>query len=468
MTSAFIATFAMLESYCVDGGHVMVSRPQPRLNGSWRHTRTILLSGLLLTMMAVTVRAQAPLNQPAAAYSSSNLITELLNKLSGTNKPEATAQQATGQRTRFVIELRKPATYRIRTLDNPRRVVVEMDRVGVRLPDVPRGGYGLIKAMRAGAATKDETKVVIDVAGPVVVESSQMSKQANGSARLEVILSPFRGGRQTASFDTTRLSKLGVGIVQPPVPQPASIDAAPRGKNYRPLIVIDPGHGGRDSGARKFGVNEKDVVLAFAHVLRKKLLKAGRYRVEMTRTSDVFISLDARRRFAERKRAALFIAVHADYANSRARGATIYSLRTHVANRLRRAAATEAAKEVMSDRVMRLVSAQQQDLGAVQGILGDLAQREVHVNLKRTNVFTKFAIAQMGGATTMRSKPHREAAFAVLKTAKVPSVLIELAYVSNRRDAARLQSSRWRDEVATSLTTAVDKYFSHSLSQIPH
>ena len=109
-----------------------------------------------------------------------------------------------------------------------------------------------------------------------------------------------------------------------------------------------------------------------------------------------------------------------------------------------------------------------EDLGTVRGILGDLAQREVHVNLERTNVFTKIAIDQMGAATTMRSKPHREAAFDVLKTAKVPSVLIELAYVSNRRDAARLQSSRWRNQVASSLTTAVDKYFSHSLSQIPH
>ena len=222
-----------------------------------------------------------------------------------------------------------------------------------------------------------------------------------------------------------------------------------------------------DSGAQKFGVNEKDVVLALPR-LRKKLLETGRYRVEMTRKTDVFISLDERRQFAEEKRAALFIAVHADYANSRAHGATIYSLREQVANRLRRAAADEAAKEVMSDRVMRHVSAKEQDLGTVQGILGDLAQREVHVNLERTNVFTKIAINQMGGATTMRSKPHREAAFAVLKTAKVPSVLIELAYVSNRRDAARLQSSSWRNEVATSLTTAVDKYFSHSLSQIPH
>ena len=441
----------------------MVSRPQPRLTKSWRHICTLVLSSLLLTILAVGARAQAPLNQPAASYSSGNLITELLNKLTGTNETKPA-----DKRTRFVIELRKPTPFRIRTLDNPRRVIVEMDRVAIRLPNVPRGGLGLIKAMRAGMTTPQQTKVIVDVAAPVVVDASRIHKNPDGSARLEVILSPFQGARKTAAFDTSQLSSLGVGIVQPPVPQPASSNAPARGVGYRPLIVIDPGHGGRDSGARKFGVNEKDVVLAFAHVLRKKLLKTRRYRVEMTRDSDIFISLDARRQFAEKKRAALFIAVHADYASSKAHGATIYSLRKRVANRLRRTAASDAAKEVMSERVMRYVSAKQQDLGTVQGILGDLAQREVHVNLERTNVFTKIAIDQMGGATTMRSKPHREAAFAVLKTAKVPSVLIELAYVSNRRDAARLQSSRWRNQVASSLTTAVDKYFSHSLSQIPH
>ncbi len=441
----------------------MVSRPVPRLGTSWRRSGTFVLTTILLTMMIVGARAQAPLNQPAAAYTSSHLLTQLLNNITGTKQPDEA-----GQRTRFVIELRKPSPFRIRTLDNPRRVVVEMNRVAVRLPNVPAGGYGLIKAMRAGTTTPGKTKVIVDVAAPVVVETSQIRENADGTARLEVILSPFRAPPKTAAFDTSKLSRLGVGMVQPPVPQPANLDTATKPKGYRPLIVIDPGHGGHDSGAQKFGVNEKDVVLAFAHVLRKKLFATGRYRVAMTRSSDVFISLNERRRFAEEERAALFIAVHADYANSRARGATIYSLRKHVANRLRRAAANEAATEVMSDRVMRYVSAKQDDLGAVQGILGDLAQREVQVNLERTNVFTKFAIAQMGVATTMRSKPHREAAFAVLKTAKVPSVLIELAYVSNRRDAARLQSSRWRHEVADSLTTAVDKYFSHSLSQIPH
>ena len=436
----------------------MVSRPQPRLVKSRRRTGILALSSILLTLTAGAASAQAPLNQPAAAYQT-NLLNNLLKAVTG---------QETDRRTRFVIGLRKPTAYRIRTLDNPRRVIIEMPKVAVSLPKVPPGGHGLVTGVRAGNTLPGQTSVIINVNAPVVVDHSAVKPAANGSARLEVIIAPFKSGQKKhAAFDTSGLSKLGVGVVQPPVPQPATSDLPARSKGYRPLIVLDPGHGGRDSGARKFGINEKDVVLAFANVLRKHLLKTGRYRIAMTRDSDVFVSLDRRREFAEEKRAALFIAIHADYANSRAEGATIYSLRKRVADRLRRAAADDAAKEVLSDRVMRFVSAKPDDLGAVQGILGDLAQREVHVNLERTNVFTQFAIAHMGAATTMRSKPHREAAFAVLKTAKVPSVLIELAYVSNRRDAARLQSQRWRKQVAGSLVTAIDKYFSHSLSQIP-
>jgi N-acetylmuramoyl-L-alanine amidase len=337
----------------------------------------------------------------------------------------------------------------------------------MRLPAVPPGGHGLIKRLRAGATNPNHTSIVVEVTDPVVIERAAVTPATKSRpARLEVILAPLdEGNRFAGTIGTTGQAHLG--LVQPPVPEPATTAAVKPRPTYRPLVVIDPGHGGHDSGAQKYGVNEKDVVLAFSIVLRDHLLKTGRYRVVMTRDTDIFLGLDRRREIAEEKGAALFIAVHADYANTRARGATIYSLRKRVANRLRETAAEEAAKEAVSDRIMQSVAAKPDDLGALKGILGDLAQREVHVNLERTNVFTQIAIDQMGAATTMRSQPHREAAFAVLKTAKVPSVLIELAYVSNRRDAARLQSAEWRREVASSLVTAVDKYFASSLSQIP-
>lgn len=374
--------------------------------------------------------------------------------------------QSANQRTRITIDLRRKSRFEIFSLNNPNRVVIELPQVGMRLPQVGRS-TGLVKKLRAGRYAPGRSRIVIDVSEPVVVEKSQIKVAGSGSgAKLELVLVPFRSvSKRTRQALKRPTFGLGVPTAQPPVPRRA------RGRNgrnvdYKPLIVIDPGHGGKDSGARKFGVNEKDVVLAFSHTLRKRLLKTGRYRIKMTRSTDVFITLGQRRKIAERHNAALFIAVHADYAGSNANGATIYSLRKRLANRLRQSAAAEAAKTAMSGGVMKYVSATNADLRAVRGILGDLAQREVHANLERTNVFTKFAVAHMGATTTMRSQPHRQAAFKVLKTAKVPSVLIELAYVSNRRDSARLQSQRWRNKVSASLVTAIDDYFSHSMSQI--
>lgn len=339
----------------------------------------------------------------------------------------------------------------------------------MRLPRLRRAqATGLVRNLRAGHSAPGRSRIVIDVSEPVVVEKTRIKTiPGRRGAQLEVVMVPFKA---TSRRTRTALSKrpaysLGGPVLsnQPPVPRRAT----KRHRDvYKPLIVIDPGHGGKDSGAQKFGVDEKNVVLAFSKTLRDRLLKTRRYRVKMTRSKDVFIPLGERRDFAEENNAALFIAVHADYAGTNARGATIYSLRRGVARKLRRSAAEDAARNALSKGLMKYVVAKSDDLRAVRGILGDLAQREVHVNLERTNVFTKLAIAQMGATTTMRSKPHQEAAFKVLKTAKVPSVLIELAYVSNRRDSARLQSQRWRNNVSRSLVTAVDKYFAHKLSQI--
>lgn len=374
---------------------------------------------------------------------------------------------ASNQRTRITIDLRRKSKFEIFSLNNPNRVIIELPQIGMRLPQLARTqSNGLVRNLRAGRFAPGRSRIVIDVSEPVVVEQSIIKVNGAGhGAKLELVLVPFKSVSKRTRAALKRPSFGLGGPAQPPVPRRAR-GRTGRNVAYKPLIVIDPGHGGKDSGARKFGVNEKDVVLAFGRTLRNRLLKTGRYRVKMTRSNDVFVTLGKRRQFAEDNTAALFIAVHADYAGANANGATIYSLRKGLANKLRQSAAADAAKSAMSNGVMKYVSAQSSDLRAVRGILGDLAQREVHANLERTNMFTKIAVKQMGATTTMRSQPHRHAAFKVLKTAKVPAVLIELAYVSNRRDVARLQSQRWRNQVSGSLVTAIEKYFSHSMSQI--
>jgi N-acetylmuramoyl-L-alanine amidase len=238
---------------------------------------------------------------------------------------------------------------------------------------------------------------------------------------------------------------------------------------FKPVIVIDPGHGGHDSGAMKNGAVEKDIVLAFGKILANKLKATGRFKVLMTRDEDVFIPLGDRVSFAEHNKANLFIAVHCDYADtgSAANGATIYSLRESVADSLRRSAKGDIADNLLSRDEVETVKQASGDVDAVKDILADLAGREVDVTRDRTTVFARSIIEMMGTSTNMRNDPDQQASFRVLKTAQFPSVLIELAYVTNKQDAMNLQSDAWRDKVSDSILTAVDNYFSHQLAQIP-
>lgn len=368
-------------------------------------------------------------------------------------------------RTRFVIGLDKPAQFQVFSLPNPNRVVVELPDVKVMLPQISGGKpVGLVKSIRGGQASADKLRVVVEVTEPVVVSKSTVEKGPDGKPHLAVeivtvaALEKVKGAKKLQS---------GLGLAQPPAPLPAISPKIKAQRTYKPIIIIDPGHGGHDSGATKNGAVEKDVVLAFAITLRDKLNATGRYKVVMTRDTDVFVELDERRAIGERNNAALFIAVHADYAQSKARGATIFSLRDGVAESLKRSAKTEIAKRAITGSVVRNANASEDDMQAVKGILEDLAKQEVEANKDRSKLFAGTVIEKMSDATGMRESPDQQAAFRVLKTAQFPSVLIELAYVTNKEDAANLKSDEWRSSVALSIVTAVENYFSNKLAHLP-
>src|SRR5690606_19388927 len=194
------------------------------------------------------------------------------------------------------------------------------------------------------------------------------------------------------------------------------------------------------------GVVEKDVVLAFSKILRKKLEDTGRYRVLMTRETDKFVPLGERTAFAERNNASLFIAVHADYASSNARGASIYSLRPSVAERLKSSARARASNIDIPEN--KFAAIDPKDSEVVKAILADRATAAVEVTHQRTDLFSRSVVEYMGDTTNLRANPHKTAAFKVLKSALVPSVLIELAYVTNKNDAKLLKSESWRQKVA--------------------
>lgn len=387
------------------------------------------------------------------------------------------AQDVAGSknRTRFVIMLERKVEFQISSLQNPNRVVIDLPDVKVQLPiisgDKP---VGLVKSFRGGLAAPGKMRIVIDVTEPVVVEKSLLDPGKDGrSPRLSLEIIPAEAAKAAAVAGPKKplpqASLAGLGTVQPPLPKPAERPEARAARSFKPVIVLDPGHGGHDSGAVRNSAIEKEVVLLFSLALREKLNATNRYKILMTRDTDKFIPLSERREFGERNNAALFIAIHADYAGSSARGATIYSLRDNVAAELRRSAKGEVANNVLSESDVRnkLRQSEERDNGAVRGILADLAQMEVERTKDRTNLFARSVIEYMGASTNMMSNPDRSATFAVLRTAKVPAVLIELAYVSNKEDAAKLKSDEWRAKVAESIVTAIDNYFSHQMANNP-
>ena len=391
--------------------------------------------------------------------------------------PQAEAEPA--KTTRFVIALERKVAYQVISLPNPNRVIVDLPNIKLRLPPSLSGApVGIVSGFRAGLGAPGKMRVVIDVTEPVVVEKSGISDNGSGPVLLTLEIAPVAVSMSallqaavatspTAPPTPPGAQAITLRKIQPPVPRPAERPGKRTAKTYKPLIVLDPGHGGHDSGAVRNGTVEKDVVLAFAKTLRDQLRASGLYRVEMTRDTDKFIPLEDRRSFAEEHNAALFIAIHADYATSRARGATIYSLRDSVATSLAASARRESPNDALSGDELASLKALGGQAPLVKGILADLATRETQTNRDRTGTFVRAVIEKMGHTTNMNENPDRTAAFQVLLTAKVPAVLIELAYVTNRDDAALLRSEEWRGNVAKSIRSAIDNYFSHQGVRLP-
>ena len=226
----------------------------------------------------------------------------------------------------------------------------------------------------------------------------------------------------------------------------------------RPLIVIDAGHGGADPGATSpyDQRHEKDLTLALAHAIRDELLSSGRVRVALTRNDDRYIDLQERYEIARRIDADLFISVHADSApNREARGATIYTLSEVASDR---EAAQLAARENEADLIGGV------DMGGgsrdVNLILIDLAQRE---SMDISADFAQRLHREASSLFDFRPQHHRFAAFVVLKAPDIPSILFESGYLSNRQDAAYLDSAEGQKEIATGMRRAIEAHFARQI-----
>jgi N-acetylmuramoyl-L-alanine amidase len=394
---------------------------------------------------------------------------EMIRPLVAVDFPVASDVRLAGdnKRTRFILDLDKTIQFRAFALADPYRVVVDLPQVTFQLAaGAGTAGRGLIKAFRYGLVMPGGSRIVFDLAGPARIEKSYVLDAANGQPpRLVLELEAVDRTTFVQSLAAESRPNLRPAIGTSDAVAPAAVvatavaDATGTAKaaeppDKRPVVVIDPGHGGIDNGTQAGGESEKNLVLGFALALRDRVEKAGKYRVVMTRTDDTFIPLADRVRIARNQSAALFVSIHADAlprGEGDARGATIYTL-------------SDKASDAEAERLAELENRADAIGGVnlteeptdVADILIDLAQRETRTF---SNRFARLLKSEMKTTARMHKHPLKSAGFKVLKAPDVPSVLIELGYVSNKSDLEHLVSDNWRSRTVGSVAQAIDAFF---------
>ncbi|WP_299820219.1 N-acetylmuramoyl-L-alanine amidase [uncultured Roseibium sp.] len=381
--------------------------------------------------------------------------------LAETVKPVVTGARVAGDedRTRFVLDMDTQVTPVISGLANPYRLILDLPEVSFSIPqDVGETGRGLISDWRFGLFALGKSRIVMDLSGPVSVDKTFFLPAVDDQpARL--VMDLVRSSPQDfAAFVETSRSARPVDSEK----AASKSDKLTAQKNgHKPLIVLDPGHGGIDSGATSAaGTLEKAIVLEFASLLKAKLEASGLYDVHMTREDDTFISLGRRVEIGHELAADLFISIHADSVRrgqKLARGSTVYTLSDKASDQL---SAEIAETENMSDVVAGVDI--ETGPGEVTDILIDLARRETR---SFSVYFARTLVSELKSAVRLINNPHRSAGFRVLKAHDVPSVLVELGYLSNEHDEKLLISDEWRERMAGAITEAVHGFFRPRLAR---
>ncbi len=362
------------------------------------------------------------------------------------------------ERTRFIADLSKKVDVHVFALGNPYRVIVDALDVNFQMPDgIGKEKRGLVTAYRYGLFAPGKSRIVIDVSGPFLIDKAfVLEPRDDQPARLVIDLVP--------TDEKTFLAKLKEAKPPPAQDGAASVppQAVSRPPDAKPVVVLDPGHGGVDPGTKsESGITEKDVVLAFAKTLKAKLDAVGRYEVYLTRDYDTFLPLRERVEFAQKKGAGLFLSIHADYFPKqidKATGATVYTLSEQASDEEAKELAT---KENFSDALAGIELPGDSD-EVVANILIDLAQRETQ---NRSVVFARSIVGELAGS--LHTKKLRSAGFRVLKAPDIPSVLLEVGFLSNPDDEKHLTSDGWRDQMADQIVGAIDTYFAKRVARVP-
>ncbi|MDF1750618.1 MAG: N-acetylmuramoyl-L-alanine amidase [Alphaproteobacteria bacterium] len=355
--------------------------------------------------------------------------------------------------TRFVLEFDRAVPFKVFTLAGPDRVVIDLPSVDWKGPAQDEvKGRGLIGGYRHGLFKPGITRVVIDLAAPASVVRHFALDAAEGyGPRVVIDLGPVSKTQpSTVAMESAGWDEYAQILAKS---SPAIATPGPPPGSTKRVVVLDPGHGGVDPGAiSTSGIYEKKVVLSYAKALKKALEATGRYDVVMTRDRDIFIPLRDRYEVAHSVNAGLFISLHADSHNSSSlRGLSIYTLSDKASDR---EAEALAAKENRSDLLAGTdLTGYEAD---VTSILISLAQQSVK---QSSAYFAEILVDEMKTSARLLRNPHRFAGFAVLKSPNIPSVLIELGYLSNKSDEASLMSAKHQAKMADGMVRSIDLYF---------
>lgn len=416
---------------------------------------------------AISIGRTADVGQRTSVRALNTLIAALFLLLVGIVGKPAAAEQTVrimavrlgqnGPVTRFVMETSAAVDGAHVSLVGLNRVVIDLPSTGWSGRTAPSGkGVGLVAGYHVGTPEHGQVKVVLNLSAPGVIKKS-FAVPPDGNAPNRFVVDVERAADEAGAptvvaaipAQTKSAGMTKIGIV-PPVP--------PKRPDLRRIIAVDPGHGGADPGTIGVsGTYEKNVTLATGLELRKVLEASGRYRVVMTRSNDTFVPLRERVAIARAAGAELFISLHADSIHDRHhRGASVYTLSEVASDKEAEALAN---KENKSDLLAGMDLSNENP--EVTNILIDLAQRET---MNYSAMFAIDLVKELDRAAKININPHRFAGFAVLKAPDIPSVLIEMGYLSNPLDEKALKNPRQRHALAEAILHAADLFFSEKRS----
>ncbi|MBA4350426.1 MAG: N-acetylmuramoyl-L-alanine amidase [Rhodobacter sp.] len=354
--------------------------------------------------------------------------------------PAASSITDQGETLSITLQLSQPVPWRVRLADNPRRLIMdfrEVDWSGIA--DMRRDSTRIVD-LRAGSFRPGWSRLVMELRAPMAVMTAEMATDTGATVRIGLFpTTPADFARQAA-------------LPEPPewaLPKAAELPA-PTLRGTGPLtVVLDPGHGGIDPGAERDGHTEAELMLTFARELKELLVRDGGFRVVMTREEDVFVPLETRISFAHAVGADVFLSLHADaLAEGEAVGATIYTLSEDASDEAARALAERHDRD---DLLSGIDLTEQDDLVAT--VLMDMARTETQPRIDRLALALRQSIS--GAGLKMHRHPIQQAGFSVLKSPDVPSVLIELGFLSSASDLERLIDPEWRAKMAAALRDAL-------------